>query len=126
MDCELSCAADSKFEELSDDDSVFGDVSTTSFVVACVICGLGCVVVIFIVYLRLTVNNFFSRYKGQIEDEVQDKTIQIKVNEWLEDFFRKWGTCKFISYHHQKLHLTLSLQSWRKKSSSFLLYQWSF
>ncbi|KAJ3648324.1 hypothetical protein Zmor_020135 [Zophobas morio] len=92
VDCELSCAADSKFEELSDDDSVFGDVSTTSFVVACVICGLGCVVVIFIVYLRLTVNNFFSRYKGQIEDEVQDKTIQIKVNEWLEDFFRKWGT----------------------------------
>ncbi|XP_044253215.1 NPC intracellular cholesterol transporter 1 homolog 1b-like [Tribolium madens] len=90
VDCELSCLSSEKFEDLSNNDYIFGNVQKDSFIAACVLFTLGCVSVCFIVYLRITNSQpLLSAFnKG---NKNKSKSIQRKINNYLKTGFRKWG-----------------------------------
>lgn len=56
--------------------------------------GIVLVTTICVVYLRVLFPRWFSQHKHEPADETKRKSIKQRINDYLESFFREWGTGK--------------------------------
>jgi Niemann-Pick C1 protein len=57
-----------------------------------VLFGIVLVTTICVVYLRVLFPRWFSQHKHEPADETKRKSIKQRINDYLESFFREWGT----------------------------------